>query len=800
VAYTYKHGDRPLDGLTVQRAVGRGGFGEVYYALTDSGKQVAVKFLRDNPEVELRGIAHVMNLKSPHLITIYDVRKNEHEDPFVIMEYVSGPSLRELLNAEPDGLGAQKAAFFLNGICKGLSYLHDRGIVHRDLKPGNIFYDDGYVKIGDYGLSKHIAVSAHSGNTVSVGTVHYMAPEIGSGSYTKAIDIYALGVMLYEMLTGRLPFRGSSMGEILMKHLSDRPELGGIDEPFRSVIRRALEKDPADRFQDVNEMVDAILSAGGVQESVSTFDPSVLTAVPRDSEARDTDRTRTTPPRGAAGLPTLDARDIAREVLPPIPPIPRTNEPRGPHPRPPQARQFRERMQHARQVGDRLRQQIGAQAEDLVGRAAPAVRGRWPQLLTAFILLMALCIGVAVIQEDGAVFGAMILFIVGGTLAPLVAYGIIRKRGQDLGALDRALYGASGFILMLPAFAAAAEGAGGEAGRLLSMMIVPLSLGLALHGWTDRIEDARRARIDGGSAFWHGVAALIIGAMVGMGSYAWVAGITAASLLLATQAIAQLWPLPGKVGPRESRSAARKKRSNADEDEEDDEDGEDFASVNLVANSIEEFGALFGGRRPASPPPPPPASPAAAAAAASAGAVAAASASASREQIYIDADQPSFVGKAASAGVSFIGKLLLLSGLFFAFAYSSDGLQIDTHAVRFGLDQSTFKFDLNGNSISRVPIPRAFPLALIAFGTLGLTLSRMGTSAMHFIRAIAAGGLGLGAALIALGPAYYEMGRLFSGHLDEGLASGRIWVVFMLTVASLSLMSWRHRRKGEIRV
>ncbi|HOO16940.1 MAG TPA: serine/threonine-protein kinase, partial [Phycisphaerae bacterium] len=181
--YTFRHGDRPLEGVTVQRAVGRGGFGEVYYALTDSGKQVALKYLRENPEIELRGIAQVMNLKSPHLITIYDVRRNTAGEPFVLMEYVSGPSLRELLTDAPHGLGPQKAAYFIDGIAKGLAYLHDRGIVHRDLKPANIFYDDGYVKIGDYGLSKHISVSRHSGQTVSVGTVHYMAPEIANGRY-----------------------------------------------------------------------------------------------------------------------------------------------------------------------------------------------------------------------------------------------------------------------------------------------------------------------------------------------------------------------------------------------------------------------------------------------------------------------------------------------------------------------------------------------------------------------------------------------------------------------------------------
>mgnify|MGYP000193373327 CR=1 FL=1 len=159
MAYTFKHGDRPLDGFVIQRGVGRGGFGEVYYAISDGGREVALKYLRDNSDVELRGVTHCMNLKSPHLVTIFDVKKNADGEYFIIMEYISGPSLRDVLIAEPKGLGPQKAAFFIREIGKGLAYLHDRGIVHRDMKPGNIFYDDGYVKIGDYGLISPISQS-----------------------------------------------------------------------------------------------------------------------------------------------------------------------------------------------------------------------------------------------------------------------------------------------------------------------------------------------------------------------------------------------------------------------------------------------------------------------------------------------------------------------------------------------------------------------------------------------------------------------------------------------------------------
>ncbi len=272
MAYTYRHGDRPLEGFTVQRAVGRGGFGEVYYAVSDGGREVALKYLRDNPDVELRGVTHCMNLSSPHLVKIFDVKKNADGEYFIVMEYIEGPSLRDLLIAEPKGLGPQKAAFFIRELAKGLGYLHDHGIVHRDMKPGNIFYEDGYVKIGDYGLSKFISISRHSVQTASVGTVHYMAPEIGSGNYHRGIDIYALGVILYEMLLGRVPYEGSSMAEVLMKHLTAQPAVDELPHPFAQVIRKALEKDPKDRYQSVGEMAEELLGVETVRQSLVGFD------------------------------------------------------------------------------------------------------------------------------------------------------------------------------------------------------------------------------------------------------------------------------------------------------------------------------------------------------------------------------------------------------------------------------------------------------------------------------------------------------------------------------------------------
>ncbi len=314
MGFTFRHGDRPINGYTIQRGVGRGGFGEVYFALSDGGREVALKYLLENPQVELRGVSHCMNLKSPHLVTIFDVKRSADGEYFVIMEYIDGPSLRDMLVAEPKGLGPQKAAYFVRELARGLGYLHDRGIVHRDMKPGNVFFDDGYVKIGDYGLSKFISVSQHSAQTASVGTVHYMAPEVGSGNYQRGIDIYALGVMLYEMLLGRLPFEGSSMGEVLMKHLTAQPEIDDLPEPFGAVIRKALAKDPSDRYQTVEEMAEDLLTADDVERSLAGVDGRSL----------GLDVTRTLPPVDTPVQPPPYAAPVASPSgqvgQPPAPP------------------------------------------------------------------------------------------------------------------------------------------------------------------------------------------------------------------------------------------------------------------------------------------------------------------------------------------------------------------------------------------------------------------------------------------------------------------------------------------------
>ncbi|MEX0713236.1 MAG: serine/threonine-protein kinase, partial [Pirellulales bacterium] len=254
--FTYATGDRPLDGYTIKRGIGSGGFGEVYYATSEGGKQVALKMVRRHLDVELRGVNQCLNLKHPNLVVLYDVKQGESGDCWVIMEYMSGESLAEVIARHPRGMPSDQAVAYLRGICEGVSHLHTHGIVHRDLKPGNVFTEDGSIKVGDYGLAKFMSVSRRSGQTESVGTVHYMAPELSQGRYGKEIDLYAVGIMLYEMLTGRVPFEGESAGEILMKHLTAEPDLSRLAEPYRSVVARALAKDPLLRYPSMQAMLE----------------------------------------------------------------------------------------------------------------------------------------------------------------------------------------------------------------------------------------------------------------------------------------------------------------------------------------------------------------------------------------------------------------------------------------------------------------------------------------------------------------------------------------------------------------
>ncbi len=731
--YTLKYGDRPLEGVTIQRAVGRGGFGEVYYAVTDSGKQLAVKYLRENADIELRGIAHVMNLKSPHLITIYDVRRNAVGEPFVLMEYVSGPSLRELLIAEPGGLGPQKAAFFLKGIAAGLSYLHERGIVHRDLKPANIFYDDGYVKIGDYGLSKHMSVSQHSGQTVSVGTVHYMAPEIGSGSYTQAIDIYALGVILYEMLTGRLPFSGSSMAEILMRHLRDNPDLSGVPAPFAAVIAKALAKDPAQRWRSADEMAAAVLESAGVADSVSTFDASVLTRVRRVPEALDPERTRTTPHRPPA-LPSLDARDLAVGPLPPR-----------------IQRRLDRLTQRLDQKAARLEREFGLPrrgAAQPAGEHVPVPLGhRLAHVFTLGIIALGLAVVFALVSRGGNTAERAVvlaLYLTCGTAGPLLAHGLLVRRTLLKNWLfERAAYaGFAALFMMVPCIFAHEE-----VDRNLAPLVVAPLAAMVITDWRRRIEDGRTGRVEFRAAFWPALIGLIACGAAGARNYEWVgAGVNAAITLL-TQAGAALWP----CRPGSGRRAAA-----------------------LANGALETVGFRPVAPEDASPPvpdaattarpttEPPPAAP-----------------------VVLETFQPSFVGRTASAGVSLLGKLLLTVALAVALGQGAVREQVQRGALDLP-DPALDAFVRDG-------APPGLVLGAAALGVLLLVFARRRAGGRHMLRGCLGGALVLWSITMALTAAGPALARFWTSRdvREWHDVSGAVLVTLAPLLFGAVLLLWR---------
>ena len=254
--YTYRSGQRPLEGYTLKRGVGQGGFGEVYFALSDGGKEVALKLLKGHSEVELRGVANCLNMKHPNLVHVYDLKEDGQGEKWLIMEYVLGESLSAVLNRHPRGVPLNLIREWFAALCRAVAHLHDRGVVHRDLKPANIFLESGSLKVGDYGLCKSISVSQKQ--TRTVGTVHYMAPEVSTGNYSQRIDIYACGVILHELLTGQVPFDGESDGEILMKHLTATPDLDKVPEAFRAIVAKALDKNPVKRYASIGELAKAV--------------------------------------------------------------------------------------------------------------------------------------------------------------------------------------------------------------------------------------------------------------------------------------------------------------------------------------------------------------------------------------------------------------------------------------------------------------------------------------------------------------------------------------------------------------
>jgi hypothetical protein len=263
-----------VPGFEITTKLGGGMSGLVFRARKQSiGKDYAIKFLQvDDPEVrravlaELAQVEHFAQIDHPNLVSIED-RGEVDGIPYLVMAFAGTETLRD--HMPTDGVPPAPAAreqllrWFLQ-CCRGLAALHERSLVHFDIKPANVFLKGGVARLGDYGLSKLVTQSRGSLST-GRGTPYYMAPELLQRRGDHRSDVYSLGVMLYELLCGRLPFRGDSEWEVLRQHEATAPELPGHLSPLeRAVLQRCLQKDPAARFQGVHDLIAAFGGVPGV--------------------------------------------------------------------------------------------------------------------------------------------------------------------------------------------------------------------------------------------------------------------------------------------------------------------------------------------------------------------------------------------------------------------------------------------------------------------------------------------------------------------------------------------------------
>ncbi|MCF7885526.1 MAG: protein kinase [Candidatus Marinimicrobia bacterium] len=251
----------------ITKKLGEGGMGVVFKAIdTKLDRPVALKFLpkiiADEESKEKRFIQEAKSasaLDHPNICTIYEINETKDGQPYIVMGYYKGETLSKKISEGT--LEIEEALDIAIQIADGLSKSHQEGIIHRDIKPGNIqITDDGVAKILDFGLAK-VADTSLTTDGSTLGTVAYMSPEQASGKEVDhRTDIWSLGVVLFEMLTGQLPFQGEYRQALIYSILNDQPAklkdyIPEIPMEFGNIINRALEKDPEYRYQHIDDML-----------------------------------------------------------------------------------------------------------------------------------------------------------------------------------------------------------------------------------------------------------------------------------------------------------------------------------------------------------------------------------------------------------------------------------------------------------------------------------------------------------------------------------------------------------------
>ena len=260
-------GKRINERYKIMELIGGGGMSHVYLAEDMIlNREVAIKVLRYDfsNEEELhrrfqREALAATSLAHPNIVSIYDVG-NDGDYHFIVMEYIKGKTLKQYIQ-EFSPIAPAKAIQIMKQLISAIEHAHDYQIIHRDIKPQNILVDQsGNVKITDFGIATTLTATSYTKTNSVIGTVHYLSPEQARGGVAShKSDIYALGIVLYELLTGELPFSGESAVSIALKHLqSETPSVraynSSIPQSLENVVLKATAKDPSHRYSNVSEM------------------------------------------------------------------------------------------------------------------------------------------------------------------------------------------------------------------------------------------------------------------------------------------------------------------------------------------------------------------------------------------------------------------------------------------------------------------------------------------------------------------------------------------------------------------
>ena len=267
-----KYTGKKLDGrYEIRELIGVGGMANVYHCYdTIDAREVAIKILKDEYLNNADFIRRFKNeskaiavLNHPNIVRVYDVSFGDMIQ-YIVMEYIDGITLKEYINMQ-GVLEWKEVVHLTTQILKALQHAHENGIVHRDIKPHNIMLlQDGTIKVTDFGIARFSSNATSTMTEQAIGSVHYIAPEQARGEETDGkTDIYSVGVMMYEMLTGKLPFDGDSAVSIALMQLQDDPKRPrevnpNIPEGLEEITIKAMQKNPVDRYHSALEMLSAI--------------------------------------------------------------------------------------------------------------------------------------------------------------------------------------------------------------------------------------------------------------------------------------------------------------------------------------------------------------------------------------------------------------------------------------------------------------------------------------------------------------------------------------------------------------